>query len=329
MGGESAVASFLGEQVRERFLLYRSERVVRNRSADVQERVRRLVTAAKLRLATARELDDPASIPAAVPLYREAALLLITALRSARDTSFADPLMAPEAAWQWLDTWRTTPDARPAPADFEVALVALTDSDLLRLDRLDAEAAQREHAALDRTTRWLQSSIEPRSLSEIKWTRAGRLLAVLGVLVALLVVAALSLFAPDNLAGGKSAQASSRFPGTPEAGGVTNGDIESTFGVHTQKEDKAWVSVDLGEEKSVGTVKVHNRADGFQHEILPLVLELSKNGVDWQAVSSRNTPFTSSDPWVWHGAPSRARHVRVRRLTPGYIALTEIKVFAD
>jgi hypothetical protein len=105
--------------------------------------------------------------------------------------------------------------------------------------------------------------------------------------------------------------------------GVVNGEIEPNYGVHTTF-GNAWVMVDLQSPFRLAEARIHNRADGWFGEGLPMTLQVSEDGKTFADVERRTEVFGSADPWVVQLGGRRARFVRVS--SPKYIALTEIEV---
>jgi hypothetical protein len=114
----------------------------------------------------------------------------------------------------------------------------------------------------------------------------------------------------------------------PTADGIDNGVVESSYGVHTNREPNAWVQIDLQSSLPIHEVRVYNRGDGYGHEILPVVLQLSDDGAVFSDVGRRDTLYTQDDPWIVKLENKRARYLRVLNPSPGgYISLSEITVF--
>jgi hypothetical protein len=321
----SALSAFFDQQVGEHFLLRRAERIASERTPSQQREIRGLYDAAKTRMLAASELADPARVSAAGALYREATLLLVRAIRATREGTIGD--MDSEAAYAWLRAEIENGKIALAPSALEELKELLVGADLLVLDRMNPEEAHRAYSALERLTNSLRRLIEPRTATQIKYTRWLRLallaLAGLGILAGCVFL----IFQAENLAEGKPVRASSQFPGTPGAQGITNGKVEHTFGVHTQIQDKPWVELDLLNLTSVTKVKVYNRGDGWFDENLPLTLEVSTDGAHFTEVARRIQPFRNDKPWIWKSKGTPARQIRVSLPRHGYIALAEIEVF--
>jgi len=151
-------------------------------------------------------------------------------------------------------------------------------------------------------------------------------MAVLALLTILYVFVSWTL-APKNIARGKVTIASSRHPGTPPATGATNGEIETTYGVHTESEAEPWLMVDLGKRYSIREVRVYSRGDGWQEEGLPIVLEVSPEGTGWLEVERRTTLYSQAQPWIAKVHAPPVRYVRLRRPVRGVIVISEIEVY--
>ncbi|HMJ09881.1 MAG TPA: discoidin domain-containing protein [Polyangiaceae bacterium] len=327
MTAASAIGSIFREQVTERLLLRRAERVVRERAPAQQQTVHELYEAARVRLLAAAEMADPARMPAAGTLGREALVLFVHALRVARDPQAE--LLSPAEAHGWLEQRAQAGEFPKLAEDLVGCRPVLLDADLLALDRMSTEDAYNAYGALERSLSRLRSAIEPRTTTQIRRSRILRLGVVCAIAIAILALLLVKLLQQPSLAQGKPASASSYHPSSPSAAGATNGKIESNFGVHTQVQENAWVRVDLETPQRIERIKVYNRADGWQDEVVPLVLEVSSDGKNWRELEQRSKTFTQDKPWTWKGDAVTARYVQVRRPKQGYIALTEIEVFGS
>ena len=103
--------------------------------------------------------------------------------------------------------------------------------------------------------------------------------------------------------------------------------LEQTFGIHTNVENNPWVKVDLGAMHPIHEVRVHNRGDAYESEIIPLALQLSDDDITYADVEERKEVFTRDHPWVVKLDGIQARYVRIYMPKEGYIALTEIEVY--
>ncbi len=302
------------------YLLRGAEQTSLARTGPQQAAIARYCDAAASRMKAADTLLEPSEALGALLLYRDAAVLLLAALAKASDAG-ADLPSKPSEAWSILDGAATPPRR---PEGFDRARAALAQDDPLAIDALSPDNRFALRKAAQDAVRWLALRVDPRPVSVLRSARKVRV----GVAAVLLFgVLGWALLWRPNIALGKPASASSLLHGSPPASGVTNGQIESTFGVQTTVEGQPWVMVDLGKAYPIGEVRVYNRADGWLDDGLPFVLELSVDGVAWTTINRRATSFSDSRPWKAkaHGTP--ARYVRVRCPHHGYIAIDEIKVF--
>jgi hypothetical protein len=320
-----AWATTRAKKVADVFLLREPAKRVAGRSAVQQENTARYHAAALRRIRGARELthSDPV---ATIALYREAAVLLIAALSQ---SSHAEEVAIPSSvaeAWRELDRLSPLTHAK-VPADLSRAREILGSDDPLSPDALAPADVGGIASAAAETVDWLSSAIEPRSAREL--VVASRVRIVSGVLMALFALYVVwdSIFAPKNIALNKPAIASSQRPGTGPASGVDNGEIELSYGVHTNVENTPWVRIDLGASVPVHEVRVYNRGDGYQSEIVPLAIQLSDDDSSYADVAQRTDPFTREQPWIAKLEGKRARFVRVFMPRHGYIALSEIEVY--
>ena len=313
-------------RVLDAWLLRTAEQRVRGYEPAQAALVRRLWDAAATRRLAARELADPRLAPAAIALARDAAMLYGAARRAADDARSASAELRTESAWAWVDDALAHGRLSTPPAGFDQARALLAASDPLAADGASRETLDDAREALEATLAWLAGEVEPRGVDELRRARALRIaLACVVVAVAAWGAATWALRAP-NLALGKPATASSRYPGSGPPEGVTNGEVEPTYAASTVKEKDPWIAVDLLESVRVSRVVVHPRGDGFLEDVLPAVLEVSNDGTQWTEVARRAETFSQSSPWAVPLGGRRARWVRVRTGGFGQVTLTEIEV---
>jgi hypothetical protein len=273
----------------------------------------------------AANLHGPSEIVAAMTLYREAAVLLSAAIEQAREPKEVPIPRTPEEAWRVLDALAVPTSRAARPEGFDRARALLSSGDPFLGEGLSPADVYATASAAADATKWLASIVEPRTLHEVHVRRGLRI----GASLLVLVFALYELLTPKNLALHKSASASSQAFDATVPAGVTNGELEPTFGVHTRTEPNPWVQVDLGELLPIREVRVFNRAEAiYQDNILPLVLELSDDGRAFTDVARRDEVFTQDKPWIIKLSGRKARYIRVLEpRSPGYIALSEIEVY--
>jgi hypothetical protein len=330
----TALLSGLFDPVREFFTLRRAERTVQAYVPAQQARVKACYDAAEARLIAGRRTLP--AVPAAA-LLREALGFYVRAAEASQSpvgqvsVSSDDPDDAP------LDQPRLAAVLPEVPAD-PVSLetrsaddarvrAALLATDPLYLDRLPAEDIERTRLALDRACGHLRGRIEVRSTAHLRGLRWGRAAAIF-------VLAAWATFAwvrakygPVNVALGKPVQASSRRPATPDGHELVDGETGTSYAVQTNTEESPNVVIDLLGPYSIDRVNVHNRNDGWFDECLPLVVEVSLDGLHYDEIGRREQHFDANPPWVAEGHGRPARFVRVRVARHGYLALSEVEVF--
>jgi len=286
--------------------------------------------AMRRRLDVAKQLRETHNAVAALCLYREAFPLAVAAIRLAR-TGETDP--APAAGPAAIEALRALArDQRmpPLPPTVERAGQLLAQPDLLAFDG-DSPAdllAKRDDVA--DAMAWLGRQVgrgRP-SLRPLLGRRPRVTLAAVAIVAIVGTAVARHSVMNRNLARGQPVTVSSRHPRSAapaDNSGLVNGEIESNYGIHTHIGPDAWVKVDLGEVYPIGIVRVHNRADGFFDEGLPLQIDISEDGQTFTTPARCTQHFTATEPCVADLGGRKAREVRIRSAT--YVALTELEVF--
>lgn len=105
--------------------------------------------------------------------------------------------------------------------------------------------------------------------------------------------------------------------------GLVDGNRKS-MGIHTNKGQGQWASIDLGKTETIDEVRVYNRRDCCQHRAIPLRIEVSSNGADYVTVSRRDTVF---DDWTATFPAVQARYVRVLNESNNVLHLAEVEVY--
>jgi hypothetical protein len=308
------------------YLLVEAEKTAAGRSPEQQAAITGYFDAATRRYLAAEALSEPADAVGAIVLYRESITLFVVALAKTTDDGAAASLGVAQAL-DFVDG--LVADAPTARREGILSLrSAFRSDDALALDALGPEDLQKLRTAAQETAAWLRSRIDPRPARALRMARQVRLAVAALSILALLCVATAYALAPKNIARGKITVASSHHPGTPPASGATNGEIEPSYGVHTEADAEPWVMVDLGKPYSVREVRVYNRGDGWQDEGLPIALDVSLDGKAWKEVDRRATPYSQSQPWIAKIHVPPVRYVRVRRPVRGVIAISEIEVYS-
>jgi hypothetical protein len=311
------------EPVREFFELRSAEQVVRGYSPAQLASVRLHFEAAESRYFAGRRLGP--GLPAAV-LLRQAVALYVLAAAYGRDGGVDPSGVDIGAELPAVPPDPTRPEPEGADARRLRAAFA-SDDDGLYLDRLPAGEIDRLRGALERAAVILRRRVEARSLAKVQRTRWARLIVGGALFAFVLYQATRAALAPVNVAKGKPVTYSSLEPALADAQGLTDGEVGTSFGVHTRNEESPHVDIDLIDQYRVETVKVHNRADGWFDDCLPLVVELSVDGKVYNEIGKREEHFDAEPPWIVDGHSEPARYVRLLLPRKGYIALSEVEVF--
>ena len=192
-------------------------------------------------------------------------------------------------------------------------------------------AAEVLHRLVERPFMRLGSALvdpERRATLRITWRTRGLLAA--GAAIALLYYfhhGIMLAFGPRNMAYLMPVAASSHEDGKPEADALVNGQLESEYGLHTKRQEAPWATIDLGRPRDIGTIRIYNRADGFEEEQLPLEVSVSNDNTNFTVIARRETMFTQAFPWRIRvdGEPARYLRLQVPRNTS--LCLSEVEVF--
>ncbi len=305
--------------IAEFFTQRRAERTVRAYVPVQSARVRKHVEAAEKRLRAGRRVTDAT---AAAVLLREAVLQYLIAIETARDAGSPEDATAP-----FPPLPRDPARPRADPSDDARVRAAIASRDPLYFDGLSSEDVERARWALDRAGSMLRRRVESRTLVAVRGTRWGRLAAVtVLVLWGALAVAKAKLL-PKNIAFGKPVHPSSLAEALPSGPELVDGDTGDSYAFKTREEDSPNVVIDLEGIYWIDTIKVHNRVDGWFDDCLPLVLEVSRDGNNWDEVARRDRHFDANPPWVVEAGGRGARMVRLRVARHSSLALSEVEVY--
>jgi hypothetical protein len=311
------------QRARDLVSLHRAERAARVISPARRSLALRYFRAAVLRTKVADRLRDTDSAIAALRLYREAYQLQAAAIAVARGDSTDPDTVAGPAAREALVELARTGRIPALPSGVEEAGLHLSRTELLAFDGEPMQELLAKRENVESALRWLRDLIEPKTARRIQIERAAAIGAVALVVIAVMT----TLSRPPNIALHSSVVISQRHPSSKapaDNSGLVNGEIESTYGIHTAVKN-AWVLVQLDGVHAISKVKVYNRADGWLDDGLPMTMEMSEDGKNFVEVDRRTTRFTSANPWVFEAAGRRVREIRLR--SPAYIALTELEVY--
>lgn len=162
-------------------------------------------------------------------------------------------------------------------------------------------------------------------VSRLVWKRRRRIATTSIVIVGLLAGSIMRLTRQENLALHRPAVVTDREPTFGvDPDHAVDGD-RTNLGFHTTLVENATLTIDLGAVKPLRRVDVYNRVDCCQERAVPLVLELSSDGRNYEAVSSTKRKF---DVWrVPLPAGTRGRFVRLLHKPRTYFHLSEVEVY--
>jgi hypothetical protein len=316
------------EGVREFFLLEQAEKKSESLTASQREALRTYHEAASGRIGVARDLRGPIQTPAALVLYQQGTLFYALAYLVSKNGPLDPASISAEEAFRKLEGALASDGVTP-PKEFERARPILVTSDPLALDRMTADEAGVRVEEIDAVARWLGRLLDPRSPREIKAARVIRVLVSAAAALALLFYLGTRIFSRKNLALDKPAVASSYMFSTGASGAV-DGSRSGQYGYHSQLEDSPWLSIDLATPFELTEIKVFGRTDGYYDQSVPLALEASDDGANYQQVAARAETFSDYDPWVIKPAPPLVtRYLRLRTMRRSYLVLGEVEVYGN
>jgi hypothetical protein len=187
------------------------------------------------------------------------------------------------------------------------------------------ERAERVQPVVRRYVQQVESKVAtPCRVLQRRWAQ-GFVVALVATVIALSAHARLrpviEQWRHPNVALGKPWTASGSFEGAATSGRI--GRIAANFFFITNRQTNPWVRIDLLDPRSVGGVTVTNRIDCCRARAVPLIVEVSTDGVSWQEVVRRDENF---DTWRAHFAPRVARFVRLRASTTTWLHLAGVAV---
>jgi hypothetical protein len=266
---------------------------------------------------------------AACLLLREAVVTFARARSLARNATIED------AALALIDGAGEIPELPPdvldgSTGDADRVREALASRDALYIDRLDLGARERLRTALDRAASALRKGVEARSLTHLRALRWGRLAAAMLVFSYVGWLGVRHRVMPVNIALGKPVRVSSYKQTPPDGHELVDGRPGFTFAVETNVEPSPSVVVDLLGEHAIERIVIHNRADGWWDDCLPLVVELSRDDKTYTELARRDAHFgLDTPPWVVQASGRMARFVRLRVARRSYLALGRVEIFGD
>ena len=129
----------------------------------------------------------------------------------------------------------------------------------------------------------------------------------------------------NNLAFRRPVSVSSAMEAAFEHGPwLVDGDINNV-GFHTTSDDPdPWAMIDFGTRKRFSQVVVYNRRDCCKERQVPMVLEVSDDGVKFEVIAERQVTF---DKWTVKGLHASGRYLRMHLRGHGPFHLAEVAVY--
>ena len=165
----------------------------------------------------------------------------------------------------------------------------------------------------------------------------GRYVRIQKAETGILSLAEVKVFGANLAEGGMAKQASTAHGGIASRAvdGTTNGNYNTGSVTHTAEEAEPWWQVDLGEQVSIGKMRLFNRTDCCRERLSHFYVFVSETDMGQRSISS-----LVNDPLVWKSfevagaggyyivsGQSKGRYVRVQRNTPGFLSLAEVAVY--
>jgi hypothetical protein len=218
-------------------------------------------------------------------------------------------------------------EGRRAPAELEQARTLLADSESRDFDHWSASEQEAAGDCLREATFFLSKLVETRTETRLRVERIFRF-ALAGALFAGLVVGAVVLLTqPKNVALGRPVSASSAiFASSAEQ--AVNGIHVGELGFHSDLVESPSLTIDLGADYALSSVRVYGRTDCCYDQSVPLSLDISEDGKAFRSIAERTKPFTGFEPWTVKPKRAKARFVRLRRKAAGFLVLAEVEVFS-
>jgi F5/8 type C domain len=174
-----------------------------------------------------------------------------------------------------------------------------------------------------------QRLLEDAEKSEIVLRQAKtRLEIVLGLFGALILAAAMYSadrrnpnVGPDLAAGCARTQSSIWAVCQPEKG--LCGGFPTRIAFHTHEEMKPWFQIDLAKPVAFSKVWIRNRSDMSQVRAVPLIVEVSLDGITFKQVARKDEKFSE---WTAEFSEATARFVRLRVDRKSILHLEDVRV---
>jgi hypothetical protein len=269
-------------------------------------------------------------LPSSLVLLRAASGLMIRA-QLARVGTHPGPTAPSDECWARLAEHPTVaPLAASITAD-ERALVGSTlgvqgDGVLARLPKNQIAHATRALTKLARglATPMVAEAKRTRRVWYMRGLRVGAAALVLGIGVWFLTRETEPADLGPNLALHRPVTVVTPHPDYGRNPGLLVDGDRANLGFHTNLAPNQHVTIDLGSAVRISRVVVYNRTECCFDRAVPLVLEVSTDGKNFQQVSERKDVF---DRWVVKLRGTTARYVRLTDRKNDYFHLAEVEVY--
>jgi hypothetical protein len=202
-----------------------------------------------------------------------------------------------------------------------------TSNESTAVDLLDDRERRVRVVELSSLAGRLMRKMSPQTPRERRKWRVLRHVSVAMAMAVSLALIAADLRAPENIALHKNATSSGSAYGTKPSGAVDGRAYKGRFGFHSDSGPTSWLRVDLGRDYDITGARIFGRHDCCFDQSIPMGLEVSDDGQVFTLVAEKRNAFDQVDPWEINLNYVRARYVRVRRLEPGELVLSEVEVF--
>lgn len=288
---------------------------------EERHRLYLLAEAARRKFEAARVLFDARMPHAALLLYQKAALEMAEGLPSPGPQ---DAEQASGGLGNQLGSRLEAGGVRAKLAEVAARVFEMDGASLDALPRAEARALCQQMDALGAS---LVDRVRPRLPTEIRRRKVGRWVALAASAFALPFLAYSWVHFPRNVAINKPVTVSSQHEVTPPAS-VVDGDNHFNYpAFRTAREDGPWLEVDLLRPHVITDVHVYGPHRCCFADSVPLVVEISLDGINYEVVGRRTDPLVPAESWHVVSIKGTARHVRVRSEGKRILHLTEVSIF--
>lgn len=291
------------------------------RTWDEHHRLYVLAEAARRKFEAARVLFDARMPHAALLLYQKAATDMAAGLGPSEDQKPESTNAVPSPQL------RPRLEAGGARAQLAEVGARVAEMDDATIDALPQPEAQALCEQMDALGACLLDRVRPRLPAEISRRRVGRW-AALGASAFVLPFLVYSwVHFPRNVSQKKPVVVSSQEGPTIPSSVVDGDNMLHYPAFRTKKENGPWLTVDLLRPYVITDIHIYGPHRCCFAESVPLVVEVSLDGVNYEVVGRRTEPLVPVEAWRVLSIKSTARHIRIRSEGKRILHLTEVSVF--